>query len=1431
MSFLPIARLRCLFTALALCTAGARALPPGFIERDFGSSWSEPLGLVFDPSVPDRAFVWERQGRVWIVENGVKHPLPVVDLSDEVGGWRDFGLIGFALDPNFAQNGFIYLYYCVDRHHLIHAGTPAYDPQANNYFSATIGRITRYTARASDGFRSVDPASRRVLVGESIATGFPVLFQSHGPGQLVFGRDGTLLASCGDGASYEVLDDGGEVGSYAAQGLADGIIRSKENVGSFRSQLVDSLCGKIVRIDPATGDGIASNPFYTAANPRSARSRVWTLGLRNPYRICLKPGTGSTNPTDANPGTIALGDVGWEARESHHIIDGPGKNCGWPLYEGFSNELLYQASDAVNRDAPNPLGGFFRFRDLLIRATLGTPSWPNPLNPALQVPSSIPRFMHHRPVLDIGRDEALPGPVRTGIFSGNTATTIPVGAPGSPVAGPQFIGECATGGVFYTGTDFPASYAGTYFFADYAANWIRNLTLDANNKPTLVRNFLPAASGPVFITTHPTRGSLYYVGLAANIVRQVVYTASDNRPPTASASADATIGPSPLTIHFTSNAADPDGDPLTYLWSFGDGTTSTLANPTKTFAIGGAARFDVTLTVKDPFDATTQATLAVFVNHTLPQLEIVSPVDGGKYALNATNSYALLRRVVESPGHPTTTRWQVFLHHDAHEHPEPPIDAASTTAVISPNHTAGSTFYYRITATVTDDLGASVTREVRLHPNTTNIAPQIAWAASPLSRIAGTGLLVVDAAATISDADSLQFDFGGLTVQSAGALSGDTLGILPQGDGAAQVNLSGADVRYEGYVVGTLAGGTAGQPLVITFNSVATPAAARAILRRVGAAFQGNGTRTLTATINDGDGGVTQSSGLVINVTGTPNQPPNVTLTSPAEDATFTLPATVSLTASASDTDGGVARVEFFAGASLLGTDTSAPFAIQWPSAPAGSHTLFARATDDRGATRDSAPVHVTMNSDTTLPPVWHAADIGVVNIAGQASYSDGTYTLDASGAGVSALKDEFHFLSQPWIGDGEIIARLPTLSGPVAKSFGGVMFREKPGGTSRFALLELTVGQGALFRWRTQPGQTFAQQVNTMIAAPRWLRLVRHGLRCTAYTSTDGAQWQQLGTASLPMARSLFVGLVASSGADGQAASAVFDNVVVRALPSPSAPTVAVSSPAEGATFSTPVVIAIDARASDPDGGIARVELFNGAKKLAIDARAPFRFSWPGVAAGSYSLTARAFDFSGLQTTSTPIAVTVSTVPGALPAPWVSRDIGPTAQGGTASESVGVFTLTTVGPGLGAPSDQGRVVFRPWSGDGTIIARLASLAETAPAAHAGVMFRESLSASARHAAVVITCEQGALRKSRAEPAASTATSARPGVAAPQWVKLVRRGTNFTSYISVDGVAWSSLGVRAVPMGAACYVALIAGAADPDEATTAIFDHVSVKRP
>ena len=99
------------------------------------------------------------------------------------------------------------------------------------------------------------------------------------------------------------------------------------------------------------------------------------------------------------------------------------------------------------------------------------------------------------------------------------------------------------------------------------------------------------------------------------------------------------------------------------------------------------------------------------------------------------------------------------------------------------------------------------------------------------------------------------------------------------------------------------------------------------------------------------------------------NSPPTVTLTQPANGATFTAPATVNIAANASDSDGSITKVEFFTGATKLGEDTTAPYSFTWSGVTAGTYTVTARATDQLGFTTTSAPATITVNATTNTPP------------------------------------------------------------------------------------------------------------------------------------------------------------------------------------------------------------------------------------------------------------------------------------------------------------------------------------------------------------------------------------------------------------------------------------------------------------------------------
>ena len=143
-----------------------------------------------------------------------------------------------------------------------------------------------------------------------------------------------------------------------------------------------------------------------------------------------------------------------------------------------------------------------------------------------------------------------------------------------------------TGGPVYRNEMFPAEYRGDLFFADYAMGFIKNADLDSAGNITAVHDFDNDAGSVVDLKVAPD-GSLYYITYYPGAMYRVTYNVASHVP-VAKASADVATGVEPLEVHFSSaGSQDPDGDPLTYRWTFGDGTTSTEENPTKTYEAKG----------------------------------------------------------------------------------------------------------------------------------------------------------------------------------------------------------------------------------------------------------------------------------------------------------------------------------------------------------------------------------------------------------------------------------------------------------------------------------------------------------------------------------------------------------------------------------------------------------------------------------------------------------------------------------------------------------------------------------------------------------------------------------------------------------------------------------------------------------------------------
>jgi glucose/arabinose dehydrogenase/PKD repeat protein len=519
--------------------ARAITLPANFISENAtpGTSFDTPTGIAFLPD--GRMLVCEKKGRLLLVTNGVVQGTPVWSSLNEVLDQNDRGLLDVAVDPQFATNHRIYLLYTVEP-----------DSNGVDTDNDAFGRLTRYELTTGNPMQTI-ASSRAILMGVDWPRGPLSASPSHTIGRLQFASDGSLLVSIGDGASYTLTDDGGNDAPAFGAGRTD----PNEDIGAFRAQYLSSLCGKVLRINPANGQGYPSNPWYDG-NPSSVPSRVWEYGLRNPYRFVIRPGTGATNPSTGDPGTLYIGDVGYTLWEEISVAKVSGKNFGWPCYEGFSSNSSYQAAEPLHHDC----------------TTLGTPTNPAPHTPPLM-------SWHHT----------------------DPALSQPPGIRGNAIAGVEF----------YTGTRYPALYRGQLFFADYGRNWIKVARVDANDNLLSVVDFADDAEGPVGMVADPIDGDLHYVSINTGEVRRIRWTGSTgNSAPIANATGTPLVGVYPLAVSFSSaGTTDPDGDPITTSWSFGDATGSTAANPSHTYMQPGI--YDAVLMVADTAGGVARDTVTV----------------------------------------------------------------------------------------------------------------------------------------------------------------------------------------------------------------------------------------------------------------------------------------------------------------------------------------------------------------------------------------------------------------------------------------------------------------------------------------------------------------------------------------------------------------------------------------------------------------------------------------------------------------------------------------------------------------------------------------------------------------------------------------------------------------------------------------------------
>jgi glucose/arabinose dehydrogenase len=530
--------------ALALSAAPARAtsyVPSGFAETDLASGLNTPVNVAWAPD--GHMFIAERQGIVMVHNPGDSAGInqQLLNISLHVNSAPDFsndrGLLGIAVDKDFATNHFLYLLYTYD--------TNTNDD--NTPKTSTLTRVTvndTYTAASPETtiLGSVHPSNGVCPAPSNSSDCIPSDGTSHSIGTVRVAPDGTLFVGSGTGGGFNFVDP--------------------LHLRAYNEQ---SLGGKVMHIQP-NGKGVPGHPFCQSDNNLDdVCTKIWAEGFRNPFRFDLLP-----------DGRIAVGDVGDFTWEELDLV-GPGGNYGWPCYEGPAHDPQYASDSSTSAACAQQY------------AKEGTPS------------------------ADLGA--AFPFPHPDASFCQPDCSTVN-----------GVTGETVIGGPEYTGDQYPLGFYHSLFLGNFMnsdsdqTGFIDRVSLDASGGVASVAPFAtdwPQAgqTAGVDLETAPD-GNLVYVSIAEGtnskgVVREVKYLPG-NDGPAVNAAESVASGIAPLAVAFTSNAHDPDGDPIHYDWDFGDGSVhSGAANPTHTYTTGGHRV--VTLTVDDQRGKFATAALSVDV--------------------------------------------------------------------------------------------------------------------------------------------------------------------------------------------------------------------------------------------------------------------------------------------------------------------------------------------------------------------------------------------------------------------------------------------------------------------------------------------------------------------------------------------------------------------------------------------------------------------------------------------------------------------------------------------------------------------------------------------------------------------------------------------------------------------------------------------------
>jgi cytochrome c len=584
----------------------------------------EPMALAV---LPDRRVIHtSRDGRIWLTTaaatTSLAGQIPVYNHDED-------GLQGVALDPNFAENHWVYFYYAPP------LDTPAGDAPAAGTaadFAPFHGynQLSRFKfVDGTDGTGTIDLASEQKIMQVNTDRGRCC----HVGGEIDFDGAGNLVMSTGDDTDPFESDGYTPIDERADRNPAFDAQRTSGNTNDLR--------GKVLRITVGE-DGSYTIPEGNLFPPGTDKTRpeIYAMGFRNPFRIAV----------DKQTGWIYLGNYGPDAGAADpargpggtvefDILKGPG-NYGWPYCVGDNQPFVDY--DFATGTSGQPFD-------------CAHPQNNSPHNTGLvDLPPAIAAWIPYDggsvPEFGTGGESPMGGPVYH--FDPNLDST----------------------------TKFPEYYDGKNFAYEWDRGWIHTIEVGPNGERGAIEPFFDSMTltrpmniefgpdGSLYVLDY---GSGYFGGAADSAVYRIDYT-KGNRTPQVSLSADKTSGPAPLTVNFDpAGTTDEDGGDLSYAWDFdGDGTTDSTEEGPVSHTYDTPGQYSAKLSVTDPTGLTGAASVVVTAGNTAPTVTLATPVDGGFFAFGDQVPFTV---TVTDPEDGTIDCSKVtveyILGHDNHGHP------------------------------------------------------------------------------------------------------------------------------------------------------------------------------------------------------------------------------------------------------------------------------------------------------------------------------------------------------------------------------------------------------------------------------------------------------------------------------------------------------------------------------------------------------------------------------------------------------------------------------------------------------------------------------------------------------------------------------------------------------------------------------------------